>query len=289
MKTRILVTGANGQLGKTIKDLFSKDLNLNITFTSKSNLDITNKAEVDSFFNEHKFDYCINCAAYTNVEEAESNSEEVFIVNAKAVKNLAQTCKTSDVILIHISTDYVFDGEKQSPYTEEDKPNPINEYGKSKLALQIYIQEIKPNYFIIRASWLYSRYGNNFLKSIIGKIQNQQLLKITTSQKGTPTSCDDLTEFIFKLIKSKNSNFGIYHFSAKGETTWYDYAIQICKHFRDYDCKKIEPVEIYNAKAQRPKYSVLDCNKIMPIINEQIFWKKSVDKTILQLTETEGS
>lgn len=289
MKTRILVTGANGQLGKTIKDLFSKDLNLNITFASKSNLDITNEAEVESFFNKQKFDYCINCAAYTNVEEAESNSEEAFKVNAKAVKNLAEKCKTNDVILIHISTDYVFDGEKQSPYTEEDKPNPINEYGKSKLAGERYIQEIKPNYFIIRASWLYSRYGNNFLKSIIGKIQNQELLNITTSQKGTPTSCDDLTEFIFKLIKSKNSNFGIYHFSAKGETTWYDYAIQICKHFRDYDCNKIEPVEIYNAKARRPKYSVLGCNKIMTIINKQIFWTKSVDNTVLQLIETKSS
>jgi len=286
MKTKILVTGANGQLGKTIKDLYSKDLNLNIKFTSKSELEITNNEEVSSFFKDNKFDYCINCAAYTNVEEAESNAKAAFKVNADAVMNLAVACKANNVVLIHISTDYVFDGEKQTPYTEEDIPNPINEYGKSKLAGERYIQEIKPNYFIIRASWLYSRFGNNFLKSITGKIQNQERLTITTSQKGTPTSCDDLSEFILMLIKSKNSNFGIYHFSAQGETTWFDYALQICKHFRDYDCNKIEPVEIYNAKARRPKYSVLDCNKIMPIINEQIFWKKSVDKTVLQLIET---
>lgn len=286
MITRILVTGANGQLGKTIKDLFSKDLNLNFTFTSKHDLDITNKEAIKAFFKENKFDYCINCAAYTNVEAAESNPEAAFIVNADAVMNLAAVCKTKNVVLIHISTDYVFDGEKQLPYTEQDQPNPINEYGKSKLAGERYIQEIKPDYFIIRSSWLYSRFGNNFLKTIIGKIQNQERLTITTSQKGTPTSCDDLSEFILKLIKSKIANFGIYHFSAKGETTWYDYALQICKHFNDYDCNKIEPVEIYNAKARRPKYSVLECNRIIPIINEQIFWKKSVDKTVLQLIET---
>lgn len=288
MKTKILVTGANGQLGKSIKDLYSKDMNLNIKFTSKSEFDITNNEDVESFFNEHKFDYCINCAAYTNVEEAESNPQAAFKVNADAVKNLAAACKAKDVILIHISTDYVFDGEKQSPYTEEDIPNPINEYGKSKLAGERYIQKIKPKYFIIRTSWLYSRFGNNFLKSIIGKIQNQERLTITTSQKGTPTSCDDLSEFIVKLIKSKNSNFGIYHFSAQGETTWYDYALQICKHFSSYDCNKIKPVDKFKTKARRPNYSVLDCKKVMPIITEQIFWEKSVDETVLRLTETKG-
>ena len=130
--------------------------------------------------------------------------------------------------------------------------------------------------------------GNNFLRSIIGKIQNQEGLTITTSQKGTPTSCDDLSEFILKLIKSKNSNFGTYHFSALGETTWYDYALQICSHFKDYDCKKIKSVDSFKTKAIRPKYSVLNCNKIIPFTNEQIFWKRSVDKTVIHLKETQG-
>jgi dTDP-4-dehydrorhamnose reductase len=173
----------------------------------------------------------------------------------------------------------VFDGEKDAPYNEKDKTNPLNEYGKSKLAGEQYIQAILDEYFIIRTSWLYSKYGNNFLKTIIAKIQNQEKITITTSQTGAPTSCIDLTQFIFKLIKNRENNYGIYHFSASGQTTWFDYALQIGKLFEDYDCKKIVPVSLFNSKAQRPRYSILDNSKASKIIKERLHWKERVDET----------
>lgn len=280
MNIRVLVTGANGQLGQTFKELYSNEHTFDFIFETKSSLDIASHQQVKSYFNKHKFNYCINCAAYTNVELAESNPEEAFKVNAEAVKNLAEACKENNVILIHISTDYVFNGEKQFPYTEDDNPNPINEYGKSKLAGEKYIQEIKPNYIIIRTSWLYSKYERNFLKTIIKKIENNESLQITTSQTGVPTSCIDLTEFIFYLIKNKTHNSEIFHFSPKGKTTWYDYALQICKHFKNYDCKKIIPIKNFKSQALRPKYSILDNTKAVKVFQKQISWKKRVNKTV---------
>jgi dTDP-4-dehydrorhamnose reductase len=279
MRTKILVTGATGQLGKTINELYSSDAAFEFVFTTKAQLDITEPNKVDDYFSFNKFHYCINCAAYTNVEGAESNPDEAFKVNAEAVKYLASTCKENKIILIQISTDYVFDGEKDAPYNEKDKTNPLNEYGKSKLAGEQYIQAILDEYFIIRTSWLYSKYGNNFLKTIIAKIQNQEKITITTSQTGAPTSCIDLTQFIFKLIKNRENNYGIYHFSASGQTTWFDYALQIGKLFEDYDCKKIVPVSLFNSKAQRPRYSILDNSKASKIIKERLHWKERVDET----------
>ena len=283
MKTKILITGSEGQLGQTINELYSNDQNYDIKFLSKADLDITNKESIKAIFKKNSFDYCINCAAYTNVEQAEEHTDLAFSINAEGLKYLAEACKTNNVILIHISTDYVFDGKKQTPYLEEDIPNPINVYGKSKLAGETYIQKIQPKYFIIRTSWLYSKYGHNFLKSIINKIHNNELLKITTSQKGTPTSCRDLCKFIFELIKTRMSSFGIYHFSTKEETTWYGFALQICSHFQNYDCKNILPVEVFKSKAVRPDYSVLDNNKAITIVKEQKNWRESVDETVLSL------
>lgn len=279
MKTKVLVTGANGQLGQTINELYSSDTTFEFVLTTKAQLDITNPTKVEDYFFKHKFHYCINCAAYTNVEGAESNRDEAFKVNADAVKHLAATCKINKVILIQISTDYVFDGEKSTPYNEQDEPGPINVYGKSKLAGEQYIQAILDEYFIIRTSWLYSKFGKNFLKTIIAKIQNQEDLTITTSQIGSPTSCVDLAQFIFKVIKNRESNYGVYHFSAMGQTTWYDYALQIGKLFKGYDCKKIVPVRQFNSKAKRPKYSILDNSKASRIIKERVLWEKRVDET----------
>lgn len=279
MKIRVLVTGANGQLGQTINELYSNIPNFEFIFTTKTQLDITDSTKVEEYFSINKFHYCINCAAYTNVEGAESNPDEAFKVNAEAVKHLASTCKKNKVVLIQISTDYVFDGEKDAPYNEKDEPNPLNEYGKSKLAGEHYIQTILEEYFIIRTSWLYSKYGNNFLKTIIAKIQNQEALTITTSQTGAPTSCIDLAQFIFKLMKNRENNYGIYHFSASGQTTWFDYALQIGKLFEDYDCKKIVPASQFKSKAKRPRYSLLDNSKASRLINERVHWSKRVVET----------
>ena len=285
MTTKILVTGAKGQLGQTIKENYEFDPSFDIVFASKKELDITNNEEINTFLEAHKFNYCINCAAYTHVEQAETNPDLAFMVNADGVKKLAQQCKAHNVVLVHISTDYVFDGKKQSPYTEDDIPNPINQYGKSKLLGEKYIQEDLEKYFIIRTSWLYSKFGKNFLKTIIQKIESDDKMQITISEKGTPTSCSDVAEFIFCLIKNKTPLFGVYHFSALGETTWYDYAMQICRHFKNYDCNKIEPVKTFNFKANRPSNSILDNTKASRIINKKFSWQKSVDKTVKSLIE----
>ena len=278
MMPKILVTGSNGQLGQTINELYGSAPSLDILFTTKQEFDITNAEEINLFLKNHKFDYCINCAAYTNVEKSETNPDLAFKVNAEGVKNLAQQCKKHGIILIHISTDYVFDGTKQTPYIEDDVTNPINKYGKSKLAGEKFIQDILENYYIIRTSWLYSKYGNNFLKTIIRKIKNKEPIQITTSQRGTPTSCSDLADFIFCLIKNKNYASGIYHFSASGETTWYDYALEICRHFEAIDCKLIKPVKIFQSKTKRPDYSVLDSTKAFRVFEKVVLWQNSVNK-----------
>jgi dTDP-4-dehydrorhamnose reductase len=288
MKTRVLVTGANGQLGKTIKELYpTNEGEIQFTFTTKAELDITIKDRVEEFFNKNNFDYCINCAAYTNVDQAERDTKSAYKVNAKAVKYLAQTCKKTNTILIHISTDYVFDGNKNEPYKELDTPNPINEYGKSKLLGEQHIQEISQKHFIIRTSWLYSKYGKNFVKSIVNKIQENTELRITTSQEGTPTSCIDLSKFIYFLIKCNTNNYGIYHFTAIGETTWYDLAIQISKHFSQYNSSNIIPVKAYNSKAIRPLYSVLNNSKAQRLFSKKCDWRKSVDEVVKTLTNNQ--
>ena len=224
----VLVTGANGQLAKTIRELYSKNSDsIKFSFLSKSQLDISNLNEIESVFKKTNFDYCINCAAYTNVENAEDNPEISFKINAESVKNLALACKENNTTLIHISTDYVFDGTSKNTYLEEDKTNPINEYGRSKLLGEHYISDTLNNFFIIRTSWLYSKFGKNFARTILKKVQENTDLKITTSQIGTPSSCNDLAKFIYHLIKTREINYGIYHYSALGHCTWFDFAIKI--------------------------------------------------------------
>jgi len=283
MKTKVLVTGANGQLGQTIKEMYGASPLIGFTFTSKADLDITKEFVIEKYFKANKFSYCINCAAYTNVDQAETDYDTAFEVNALGVKNLAQQCKNHQITLIHISTDYVFDGKKKTPYTEQDSPNPINQYGRSKLEGEQYIQEILKSYFIIRTSWLYSKFGKNFLKTIVQKINNNDQLKIITTQTGTPTSCADLAEFIMHIIENNISYFGVYNFSASGETNWYGYAMQICSHFKAYDCNKIEPINTYKSQVNRPSYSILDNNKARRHFNKEYLWQESVDKTVKAL------
>lgn len=258
MIKNVLVTGANGQLGATIKELFSKnENNLEFTFVTKEALDITKAEEVKTFFKNKTFHYCINCAAYTNVEQAEKTPEIAFKVNAEGVKNLTEACKTSKTILIHISTDYVFDGEKTTPYTIKDKPNPINEYGKSKLLGEQYIQNILDQYFIIRTSWLYSKkYGNNFYKTILKKAKMGEDLFVTDAQTGCPTNTENLAAYIINLIVSNSNQYGIKHFCDNKVMTWYDFAETILKE-NLYEHIKLVKVENYSTFARRPKYSIL--------------------------------
>ncbi|SEP82331.1 dTDP-4-dehydrorhamnose reductase [Hyunsoonleella jejuensis] len=263
MKKNVLVTGADGQLGQTIKELYAVNkLGLDFVFVSKKELDITNIKNIDNFFDKHKFEYCINCAAYTNVEEAEKTPELAYNINAEGVKNLAYKCKETNTVLIHVSTDYVFDGEKKGAYTINDKPNPINEYGKSKLEGENYIHNILNKYFIIRTSWLYSRkYGNNFYKTIVKKATTKKELCITTEQKGCPTSTINLSKFIIKLIQENYKAYGILHFCDEKIMTWFDFAKQVLLENNMSNSISLVKVNNYRTFARRPKNSVLKSSK----------------------------
>lgn len=257
--TSVLVTGANGQLGRTIKELFYvNDLEINFIFVSKSELDITDKEKLCLFFKNNNFDYCINCAAYTNVEQAEKTPEIAYKINADGVENLANACNKTSTVLIHISTDYVFDGEKEEPYTIQDKTNPINQYGKSKLEGEKHIRKILKTYFIVRTSWLYSKkYGNNFYKFIIEKAKRGDTLSITAGQQGCPTNTITLSKYIVELIQEKCNNFGVYHFSDEEIMTWYDFAKKILIENQLFDKINLVKADKYLTFATRPRYSVL--------------------------------
>lgn len=259
MIKKVLVTGANGQLGQTIKELYKKnEIGLDFVFVSKTELDITNKAELNTFFSNNRIDYCINCAAYTNVEQAEKTPEIAHKINANGVQNLAQICKKNNVVLIHISTDYVFDGEKKTAYVVGDKTNPINEYGKSKLLGEKHIQNTLTKFFIIRTSWLYSKkYGNNFYKTILKKAKTEKQLSITTEQKGCPTDTINLSKFIITLIHENRLDYGVFHFCDEKEMTWYDFAEQILIENNLTHNINLVKVNNYCTFARRPKSSVL--------------------------------
>jgi len=282
MSTKVLVTGANGQLGSTIKELYSTNQdNIQFTFTTKEELDISKRKEIQDFFKTNNFDYCINCAAFTNVEQAEKTPETAFKINAEGVKYLAQICKVTNTVLIHISTDYVFDGSKNEPYSELDIPNPINEYGKSKLLGEQHIQNTLEEHFIIRTSWLYSEYGTNFMKTMLRLSEGRDELNVICDQTGTPTYAKDLAGIILEIINRNNKQYGIYHYSNLGDTNWYDFAKTI---FEFLGIKiKLNPIksEVYPTLAKRSKYSVLDKSKIKKKFGVEIpFWKDSLQKVI---------
>ncbi|AXT61839.1 dTDP-4-dehydrorhamnose reductase [Aquimarina sp. AD10] len=278
-KTKILVTGASGQLGQCIQKIEENYPSLKMHFTDSQALNITKKREIEHFFVDKSFDFVINCAAYTNVEQAEKESEKAFLVNAEGVKNLAEVCKEQNSTLIHVSTDYVFDGKKQSPYTEEDIPNAINEYGKSKLKGEQYIQNICRKYFIIRTSWLYSEFGNNFLKTILKKAEEGEELTITISETGTPTNANDLAKFIIEVILTNTYRYGIYHYSNLGEATWYDFASKILSVLGKLESVILKKTDNYSTFAPRPEYSILDMVKTkQTFFVSPIKWGSSLSK-----------
>jgi dTDP-4-dehydrorhamnose reductase len=248
----ILVTGAAGQLGRSIQEEALAYPDIEFVFANSKVLDITEVDKVNHIFESGDFDYCINCAAYTHVEQAERTPEIAFKVNAEGVKNLALACKKYKVILVHISTDYVFDGKKGMPYTVDDTPNPINEYGKSKWEGEKYIQEILNKYFIVRTSWLYSDHGKNFYKTVLEKAKRGEILRITDEQMGCPTHAGNLARFILELIVTENRQFGIYHFTDGEAMTWYDFAKKIISKNNLNGTTKIVRDNNNRSFAQRP-------------------------------------
>jgi len=258
----LLVTGSSGQLGQCLKQLLLSATDISCYFAAREDLDITNGDEIQRFFSEHNFDYCINTAAYTNVEKAESEQKEAFLINAEGANSLAKACKKHNVVLLHISTDYVFDGMAKTPYQEQDRTNPLNVYGASKLKGEQHIVDAWNKHFIIRTSWLYSQYGHNFLNSMLEFAKQKKALTITTQQKGTPTNANELAQVLLTIIKTGNARYGVYHFSNQGEATWYDFAKAIFKATGEIDTVNLAKTEHYATFAKRPAYSVLNCNKL---------------------------
>lgn len=275
MKT-VLVLGASGQLGLCLQELTSADNHIDWLYMSSSEVDITSSYDLQQCFNSKRIDFCINCSAYTNVEKAETDKETAFTINAEALRSLAEICKRNNTVLFHFSTDYVFNGKAQMPYLETDLTDPINVYGASKLAGENYIKEHANRYFIFRTSWLYSQYGHNFYKTVLKKAVNGEELNITTSQTGTPTNANHLARLVVKLIEEGNSSYGLYHFSNKGETTWYGFAKEILD-IAGLDKGKLKEDNSYKTIAARPAYSVLDKSKLINTFHHQIpTWEEGV-------------
>ena len=255
---KVIVTGSDGQLGRTLTEKANVLDNISFDFKTSQDLDVTDPDSMDEVLRNSPYDFCINCAAYTNVEQAEKTPEIAFEVNAEGAKNLAEACKKHHVTLIHVSSDYVFDGEKESPYTVADKPNPINEYGRSKLKGEEYIRKIAPNHYIIRTSWLYSKkYGHNFYRTVLQKVRDGQELRITDTQMGCPTDTESLANFILEDIIKKHPTHGTYHFTDGKAMTWFEFAKQILKENGLTNKTNLVLDRNYRTFAKRPSNSVL--------------------------------
>jgi dTDP-4-dehydrorhamnose reductase len=277
----ILVTGANGQLGQAIQFVASDYEDCQFIFASSQDLDITNQTNVNQFFEHNKIDFCINAAAYTAVDKAESDVEKATLVNVDGPKNLAIACKKHQVKLIHISTDFVFDGSAEKPYLETDTTNPLGVYGQTKLDGENAIIENFSDYFIVRTSWVYSQFGNNFMKTMLRLASERDSLNIVSDQIGSPTNAVDLAKATLSIIKSNSSAYGIYNFSNEGTASWFDFAKEI---FNVNDvCIDVNPIptEAFPTPAKRPKYSVLDKTKIKETFNIEIkSWQQALQQTI---------
>lgn len=281
---KILITGANGQLGKCLKDAASGFSDFEFVFVSKEQLNIEDTFQVNDFFIKNKFTHCINAAAYTLVDQAENEKQKAFAINAEAVENLAKICQENNVCLLHISTDYVFDGKKRTPYQETDTTSPINVYGASKLKGEEYIQENCRKHFIFRTSWLYSQYGHNFLKTILRYSSEGKQLTITTEQTGAPTNANDLAEALLQTIAQDSTHYGVYHFSNGGQTTWFGFAEEILRQTGRLKKAKLAKTDHYKTLAARPEYSVLDNGKAQDNLKmKQKNWRNSLE-TVLQKT-----
>ena len=275
----ILVTGSEGQLGSELRAIAFRFTQYNLFFTNRLTLDITDYNAVKAFTETNKINAIINCAAYTSVDSAESQSKLADAVNHLAVANLAKIAKQNNIKFIHISTDYVFDGNSQRPYNENDTPNPQSVYGQTKLDGELAMQKINPaNSIIIRTSWLYSRHGNNFVKTMLKLAETKSEISVVSDQIGSPTRAVDLAAAIFTILpKIKNNSVEVFHYSNAGLCSWYDFALEI---FRIKNIKTLVnavKTSEFPMLVKRPNYSVLDKSKIKTRFNLEITsWKDSL-------------
>ena len=284
----VLVTGANGQLGNELKKLSDKESSIDFCFTDIEELDITDPEALKKFLDDNPRDYIINCAAYTAVDRAEKEEDLAYELNLKAVQLITRECQERNIQLIHFSTDFVFDGSVNQPYLETNKPNPLSVYGRSKYAGEQYMHGMQTG-IIIRTSWLYSSFGNNFVKTIIRLGRERDVLKVVFDQTGTPTFAGDLAQVVIILINKLNKLSGspvhkLLHYSNEGVCSWYDMASQIIE-YTGLDCR-VEPIETkdYPTDATRPMYSVLNKSKIKSWLDIDIpHWTGSLKKCLDQV------
>ncbi len=275
----ILITGGNGQLGSELAEIAPNYPYYNFLFTDDKDLDITNHNAVAAFVKINNITVIINCAAYTAVDKAESEPELADAINHLAVANLAQIAKENNIKLIHISTDYVFDGTNYKPYVESDTPNPQSVYGKTKLDGELAMQKINPsNSIIIRTSWVYSKFGNNFVKTMLRLAKIKDEISVVSDQIGSPTNAKDLAEVILTILpKINNNTVEVFHYSNEGVCSWYDFAKAIFK-IKGITIK-VNPIcsAQYPTSVDRPFYSVLNKNKVKIMYHIKIpHWNTSI-------------
>lgn len=285
--TNILITGSNGQVGSEFKSL-SASYEYKFFFTDRETLDITDKEAIKKFIVSNDIKIIINCAAYTAVDKAETDEANADNINNIAVKNLAKIAKDKNIKLVHISTDYVFDGEHYKPYVEYDATHPTGIYGKTKLAGEKAMIDINPlNSIIIRTSWVYSSFGNNFVKTMLRLGKERDSLGVIFDQVGTPTYAKDLAKVILDILaKINNEKVEIYNYSNEGVLSWYDFAKEIMKMAK-LECQ-INPIETkeYPTPASRPHYTLLNKSKIKNTFNVSVpYWKDSLDECLRKMGE----
>jgi dTDP-4-dehydrorhamnose reductase len=285
VQKNVLVTGANGQLGTGLKKLTARlNLPFRFLFTDAGDLDVTDGELLAEVVSDHRIKYIVNCAAYTAVDKAETDAETAFALNAQAVENIAAAAKQADAKVIHISTDFVFDGRAEKPYAEDATPHPLSVYGASKLKGEEALQAAGGKWIILRTSWLYSEYGNNFVNTMLRLMRERDKLTIVNDQRGAPTYAADLAEMIVHILRFSEEDewkTGIYHFSNSGQTTWFGFAEEIKKQ-AGIDCELV-PVttEEYAAPAPRPAYSVMDLSKIRAAFSVEIpEWKEALARCL---------
>ncbi|MBI5345180.1 MAG: dTDP-4-dehydrorhamnose reductase [Deltaproteobacteria bacterium] len=282
---KILLTGSDGQLGTDLLRLLKNEGIGVAPFTMKT-LDITGKEKVLKAVRDERPSVIVNCAAYTNVDKAETEKDLAFAVNRDGAAHLAEAAFAIDAPLIHISTDYVFDGSKSTPYVETDETNPLGVYGESKLAGEEEIRKLHPGHIIIRTSWLYGAHGHNFVKTILRLASERESLRVVYDQTGAPTWTEDLASAIIHAVRAAvkgNAPYGTYHYANEGVTSWYDFSLSIVEEAKGMGsqlrCKTIAPIltSEYPAPAKRPPYSVFDKGKIRKTFNMTIpHWKASL-------------
>lgn len=294
VQQHVLVTGGDGQLGCALRALIEKmNLPFRFYFTDAGELDITDRSQIESFVVGQQIRYILNCAAYTAVDKAEEEREMAFAINTAGVENIALVAKQYGVKVIHLSTDFVFDGASTIPYDEESEPHPLSVYGETKLKGEQLLQAAGGEWLILRTSWLYSEYGSNFVKTMLRLMRERELLTVIDDQRGSPTYATDLAEMMIHILQQSEVNGwtnGLFHFSNRGQTSWYGFADAIRRVAGIENCKLV-PVTTaeYPMAARRPAYSVMDLTKISNRFRVEIpTWEEALQRCLQKILQTES-